>query len=483
MSGVSRTSRRVRLKADTTALSRGLTDIHLAPNLDLVSRALAEIDRLRGRLRDLESELQSLHDEAAKIPGRLTDVRNDLADLEAKAAGLLSDVLRMTCVDACDKQPLLRQECKDECNKALNAANRLIFRQDASGKGLLRFDRVSRRIDADMAAQDGRFNSDCTIGSKCFHAAYNAVVLAKLTLLDGPTLNALVSQVLGKPYDRYSGGPGAILRRGVRNIDGNHQWQQKAPPFFRVDGSHPPEGQFREFGYPLTPEGGFQLWSPDDDVRNRVFLRIFRGPVAPALENPCASEFPDVVHPSYKYRTCSAKPFADSTAPTGVACQSARITDLTFLHDETGFEWTKVQVRVENSGPRASRKRLRTDILSADSPTATKGGVIAFVEDMRLPQICDGESRDVVMWLDLPPLDPGRYHVVTTITDGKNVDSVQRATRTIDVAPCKQRYKIKEGETLHAIAKQFEMGVWKIAGRNRIYDLNAIQAGQTICIP
>jgi hypothetical protein len=366
-----------------------------------------------------------------------------------------------------------------------------IFRQDASGKGLLVFDAVSKRIDSDMAMTEAHFVWDCAVGGsdqtspspKCFHAIYNAVVLAKLTLLDGAALNALVSQAIGKPVAPYdaNGGPGAILRGAVRNIDGNHQWQHHAPPFFRRNGSFPPEGQFREYGYALNAGQGFQLWSTVNDLRRKAFVRIFRGPIAPALESPCASEFPDVIHSSYKYRTCAASPFADATSPTGGACQSAQIDGATVVHDETGFEWAKVQVRVNNSGSRARQKRLRTEIL--DSQNTGGASVVAYSEATRLPLMCDGESREFTMWLDLPPLEPGRYQIVSTITDGTNVDSSQTAAQTIDVAPCREKYRIRPGETLHSIARKFEMGVWRIAGRNRIYTLDSIQAGQVICIP
>jgi hypothetical protein len=90
-----------------------------------------------------------------------------------------------------------------------------------------------------------------------FNAAYNAVVLAKLALLDASQLNRLIRDHGVKGGTRY--GPEMysqnsnfnILVDAVRSIDGNHQWNEWAPPYFRSNAVRDSrERHTRSYGYP-----------------------------------------------------------------------------------------------------------------------------------------------------------------------------------------------------------------------------------------
>ena len=48
---------------------------------------------------------------------------------------------------------------------------------------------------------------------------------------------------------------------------------------------------------------------------------------------------------------------------------------------------------------------------------------------------------------------------------------------------CIAFHKVSSGQTLHSIARFYGVSPWAIAAANRIYNLNLIFAGQTLCIP
>jgi LysM repeat protein len=49
--------------------------------------------------------------------------------------------------------------------------------------------------------------------------------------------------------------------------------------------------------------------------------------------------------------------------------------------------------------------------------------------------------------------------------------------------PCVAYYTVRWGDTLSGIAAWYGINAWSIARANRIYNLNRIYAGQTLCIP
>lgn len=58
-----------------------------------------------------------------------------------------------------------------------------------------------------------------------------------------------------------------------------------------------------------------------------------------------------------------------------------------------------------------------------------------------------------------------------------------RAARPSHWGPCAAYYTVRWGDTLSGIARWFGVNAWSIARTNRIYNLNHIYAGQTLCIP
>jgi hypothetical protein len=119
-----------------------------------------------------------------------------------------------------------------------------------------------------------------------FAALQNSLTLAKLVLLDGDRLNALIrSKTPMAPYP--PGSPaGQVLIGAVRSIDGDHQWQRHAPQLPRRS-TQP--FRCRVFGYGHQdkdvkgqPKGGLKLWE-DSRIRGHVFNVLFKGPLTPGL--------------------------------------------------------------------------------------------------------------------------------------------------------------------------------------------------------
>ncbi|MFC1772456.1 hypothetical protein ACFL3A_03780 [Pseudomonadota bacterium] len=153
-----------------------------------------------------------------------------------------------------------------------------------------------------------------------FRPLYNAVMLSRLTFLDGKQLNA-VARRAGVTRTAYTDGnpvysdqalAGTVLIGAIRSIDGNHQWQPVAPVLpRRTDDSisnpkratedepeRATEETCRRFGYPFgksygnncegeegfntRAKGGFRFWV-DPNARQQVFNNIFRGPLSPSI--------------------------------------------------------------------------------------------------------------------------------------------------------------------------------------------------------
>jgi LysM repeat protein len=50
-------------------------------------------------------------------------------------------------------------------------------------------------------------------------------------------------------------------------------------------------------------------------------------------------------------------------------------------------------------------------------------------------------------------------------------------------SPCRYTHKVLAGENLFRISMHYGVSMWAIAEVNRIYNLNYILAGQSLCIP
>ena len=225
-----------------------------------------------------------------------------------------------------DLDDAIREYQRDESNRNLP-----IF----SGRNSLR---AALELDNLPVGQSGYASYQSMLA---FAPIHNAVMMSKLTLLDGNALNGLLrskgitrklytgASFAGAPLYRASDKGGEVLVGAIRSIDGNHQWLPVAPDLPR--GVYPSsdirvtEQTCRRFGYPATGlypivnntfpldesrggrlncvnfesypaylqtvgldqdklKGGFRLWQ-DQQVRGAVFEKIFKGPLSLGLCN------------------------------------------------------------------------------------------------------------------------------------------------------------------------------------------------------
>ncbi len=174
---------------------------------------------------------------------------------------------------------------------------------DKSGKHLLDIPDASKRIKRDMFLEGDFFNPEK------FSAVHNSVVLAKLTLLGPEQLNQLVKNHYGEektPQIFSDKEYFNILFGSVQSIDGNHQWNEFAPPYLRDDGRCEPTRSERIYGR----KNGFMLWA-NTDVRERVFRKIFKGPLAPSMETPELFGFENLMPANYPYKPTTENPFPE----------------------------------------------------------------------------------------------------------------------------------------------------------------------------
>jgi hypothetical protein len=180
---------------------------------------------------------------------------------------------------------LLKMRLKEINANALNQE----FENDSSNKRLLKIPDIATRVDKEMNLTENRKTFD----PERYNVVHNAIVLSKLVLLGPSELNRMVMVAGIQPtiygLFLYSSGatPFNLLFGAVRSIDGNHQWQEVGLPYLRmpphVDGR---EASERMYGYRFEEvQKGFRLWQ-DCEVREKVFKKIFHGPVAPEIEIP-----------------------------------------------------------------------------------------------------------------------------------------------------------------------------------------------------
>jgi len=229
--------------------------------------------------------------------------------LVPKVAQMVSDTIRIdngaiagytrSIINLRSKEPTLDEIDQD-------------FANDISQKRLVTFpQKFTDLLYQDMGLKPGSEGQSLT-QLQDFAALQNSFTMSKLVLLDGADLNRLTISTKPNaahrnvreklfpppppttPYD-VTALAGEILIGALRSIDGDHQWQKRAPklprrtriacpPPPRADEEHEKYCSDRTFGYDASDEGkgGLKLWQ-DPELRKDVFNKIFQGPLTPGL--------------------------------------------------------------------------------------------------------------------------------------------------------------------------------------------------------
>jgi len=170
--------------------------------------------------------------------------------------------------------------------------------------GLVMIPDVSTRVIREMGAvNNGIFDAEK------FAAVYDAVLLAKLALLDNAGLQQL-AQYAGVPTAVFNGTDNMVAN-AFADIDGNHQWLDAAPLRPSVAGAA--DRRVNRPGYPSSTgyrtAAGFVPWQAS--VRDALFRGLFKGPLSPGVEAPSEIGATVILPASYPYMPCVFNPFPD----------------------------------------------------------------------------------------------------------------------------------------------------------------------------
>jgi hypothetical protein len=284
----------------------------------------------RGKIKDLFAALEAIVtivDDATSLatyigPVSPAEVRQLVADLKLQAKMEITKAALNKLEDLLPPQIqdfIKVLKVKDMTDAKLNQ----FFTDDQTGalsKKLLKLPDASARVGAEMYRTldgSGRYRLD----PNRFAALYNAVTLAKLSLLDNAGLNQLATMAgvqfnaAGRPlFDPVVETNNNVVAHAFASIDGNHQWLTVAPPrpatfapYFPPDYREPTVG-FGGSGY--RSSAGLVLWN-EQNARDGLFRKLFIGPISPGIESPNEIGLPAVLGGDYPYWPCRAQPFPD----------------------------------------------------------------------------------------------------------------------------------------------------------------------------
>lgn len=265
------------------------------------------------------NEIASILDDLNKVlgAGAIDAALQDLTD------ALLADIKEQALMAALEleryvSEPHLRFLLTTLATDATDASLNAVFASDEAGVGLLLVPDIAQRVKAEMY-----LTSDGVFDSNNYAVAYNAVVMAKLALLNSSQLIELANlagdesfstQVTYSRSGEYGDG---LLLGGVRSLDGSHQWMRIAPPMPRQPGAELYDEansmSNRLFGYDHTDgEGyGMAMWQLPKS-RDLIFRELFKGPLVPGVDAPIGS-FSPLLSPNHPYKTCNARPYPDDS--------------------------------------------------------------------------------------------------------------------------------------------------------------------------
>lgn len=155
---------------------------------------------------------------------------------------------------------------------------------------------IAQRVKKEMSMrQDGTFDK------QSYAVIYNAVVMAKLALLDKQGLQTLANYASSNTIINSSFTN--LIAPAFTSIDGNHQWMEKSPPL--------PNSQniYSADLHSYSSAEGFLLWK--GDLRDTLFRKLFKGPISPGIDNPELIGFSDIIGNNYPYKVCESAPFPD----------------------------------------------------------------------------------------------------------------------------------------------------------------------------
>ena len=266
------------------------------------------ISGLARLLSAIENIIVILDNAVTPVPGlsELKELKDDLIDsLVNKLKEKVSDKI----VDALPQgvQDILVLLDKDIDDAVLNQ----FFTKEETvtpAKGLLMIPDMADRVKAEMHLRaDGNFDPEK------FAVIHNAIVLAKLALLNKTGFETLAETAGSSDYTKYTDELSNIVAQAFGNIDGNHQWMPTPPPLPNTLNSYPPvDYTYSSDRSALGEYGGlgFVLWK--EDLRDTLFRKLFIGPLSPGIDAPTVINQPVILNSDYPYVVCLEHPYPNN---------------------------------------------------------------------------------------------------------------------------------------------------------------------------
>ncbi len=329
-----------------------------------------------------------------------------------------------------------------------------IFAKDHSGKRLLLISDVSSRVDAEMSVTpEGYFDPEQ------YRVARNAVVLAKMALLDPATLNVLAKD-LAPTLATTAYGPTLYpvssttapvnVLEFVKSIDGNQQWQQLGLPYHRRGTTRDPQWPWAGPLLADTPRSyshgfsdgtdGFRFWE-EPTVRDQAFgsqsTSLFQGPLAPGIEYPQAFAMPRLIQKDYPFQACPQNPFPrttnlDSTFQVdaqGVrrdpGCDEDLVLALAPILDSKRL---LLGFTVTNVGAEKAAATTVALYLSADAVLDTTTDVL--LGEHRVAALAAGETFSSSVTLKLKTLPSGTYYAIAVVDPAGAIPEARETNNT-----------------------------------------------------
>ncbi len=253
-----------------------------------VTRLIAlkdKMSKLSAKL-DITGIQAAINEKEAELQARVDELKREY---EIKLLEKLNDDL--------DIVQLLKfvRAAQDDPTLALTSAF------STSGNGLIIVPDIIERVNKDTASNGSAFDPNN------FAAAYNAVMLSKLSLLDASELNKLVSIATqnitgGVPplFDEQDISYN-ILLDSIRTIDGSHQWLGESISYTQLP--YQPSPSNNSYSIAIDDKG-FSIYQ-NPITRTALFSQIFKGPLVPGVETPESGGFTSVLNSDYPYEVCA----------------------------------------------------------------------------------------------------------------------------------------------------------------------------------
>ncbi|WP_194866912.1 zinc dependent phospholipase C family protein [Pseudoalteromonas sp. PPB1] len=248
--------------------------------------AAKKLKNLQSQLSESLKDLAKDHNGLASIYSQYNQIKKDINALSERIG---KHVVKEILND--DQEKMLRWISNPPSDDVINNA----FKMDGLNKKLLLIPDVSERIKGDMHLKNGKFSP------QEFAPVYNAIQLSKLALLGKGELNRLARKA---GVDIRHVPNSNIMLGWIASLDGNHAWMERSPKLPRQHG-HEDQKRDYERQYSVRP---FYFWGAEA-AREQIFLRIFKGPLAPGLVAADTIGESNILPDYYKIRNCHESAF------------------------------------------------------------------------------------------------------------------------------------------------------------------------------